>query len=152
LGGIVSLQGGVPFSITSGGDSLNGNSPLGGRVDIVGDPYANPNRSYDHWFNTNAFAAPAFGKIGNFGGRLLGPANRRMDLSLRKQTALKENLRFTVVGEFFNFTNTPQFGPPDGNLRSPTYGRTLGAGGGLGANTLGPFGSRQVQLGARIDF
>ena len=110
LGGIVSLQGGVPFSITSGGDSLNGNSPLGGRVDIVGDPYANPNRSSDHWFNTNAFAAPSFGKIGNFGGHLLGPANRRMDLSLRKQTALKENLRFTVVAEFFNFTNTPQFG------------------------------------------
>jgi len=72
---------------------------------------------------------------------LLGPANRRLDLSLRKQTAIKENLRFTIVAEFFNFTNTPQFGPPDVNLRSPTYGRTLGPGGGLGANTLGPFGA-----------
>ena len=33
-----------------------------------------------------------------------------------------------------------------------TPGVTNGPGGGLGANTLGPYGGRQVQLGARIDF
>ena len=152
MGGIITLQGGVPFSISSGGDSLNGNSPLGGRVDIIGDPNAVANRSFDRWFNTAAFAQPTFGKIGNYGGFLLGPANRKLDFSLRKETAIRESIRFTLVGEFFNFTNTPQFGPPDGNLRSPTFGRTLGPGGGLGANTLGPWGARQVQIGARVDF
>ena len=133
------------------GDSLNGNSPLGNRVNIIGDPgLANPTPS--KWFNTAAFAAPAFGQIGNFRSFLLGPADHRLDLSLRKTTPIRENLKFSIVGEFFNFTNTPQFGPPDGNLRSPTFGVTNGPGGGLGANTLGPYGSRQVQLGARIDF
>jgi len=151
IGGILSLQGGVPYTITSGGDSLNGNSPLGNRVNIIGDPtLANPTPS--KWFNTAAFAAPAFGQMGNFHGFLLGPANTRLDLSLRKTTPITEWLKFSLVGEFFNFTNTPQFGPPDGNLRSPTFGVTNGPGGGLGANTLGPYGGRQVQLGARFDF
>jgi hypothetical protein len=120
-------------------------------VNLIGDPnLSNPIPS--HWFNTAAFAAPAFGTIGNFGGTLLGPADTRVDFTLRKLFSITERIKFTLVGEFFNFTNTPQFGPPDGNLSDPTFGVTNGPGGGLGANTLGPYGQRQVQLGARIDF
>lgn len=151
LGGVLSWNGGVPFPVTCSCNSLNGNTPLSNRVNIVGDPtLSNPTPS--HWFNTAAFAAPASGTIGNFGGVLLGPANTRLDLTLRKIIPITERIRFGLVGEFFNFTNTPQFGPPDSNLGDPTFGQTNGPGGGLGANTLGPFGARQVQLGARIDF
>ncbi len=152
VSGILTLQGGVPFNVTASNDSLNGNSPLGNRVNIVGNPnLSNPTPS--HWFNTAAFALPAFGQIGNFGdGFLLGPADRKLDFSLRKVTMIGEKMKFSLVAEFFNFTNSPQFGPPDSNLGDPTFGTTNGPGGGLGANTLGPFGSRQIQLGARIDF
>lgn len=151
IGGVASLLGGVPFYVNSGHDSLNGNSPLGNRANLVGTPGVS-NQTPDNWFNTAAFAVPAPGQIGNFGGTLLGPADHRLDLSLRKMTSITEKVKFTLVGEFFNFTNTPQFGPPDATLTDPTFGRTTGPGGGLGANTLGPYGGRQVQLGARVDF
>jgi hypothetical protein len=153
LGGVATFNGGVPFGITSGGDSLNGNSPLNGRVDLVGDPNNVTNKNPDSWFNTAAFKAPAFGKIGTFGvGTLLGPATTRLDLSLRKTTPIRENLRFILAAEAFNFTNTPQFGPPINNLLDPRFGRSVNEGAGLGANTTGPYGARIIQLGARIEF
>lgn len=151
IGGVLSWNDGVPFTVTCGCDSLNGNSPLGNRVNIVGNPsLSNPTPS--NWFNTAAFAEPAFGTIGNFGGVLLGPADTRLDFTLRKIIPIGERLKLSLVGEFFNFTNTPQFGPPDSNLADRTFGQTNGPGNGLGANTLGPFGGRQIQLGGRIDF
>lgn len=152
VGGILELLGGVPFGVNASNDSLNGNSPLGGRVNIVGDPNAVANRSPDNWFNTAAFALPAFGQIGNYGGTLLGPSDKRLDLSIQKATNLTERLKLTFVAEAFNATNTLQFGPPDATLGDPNFGRTTGTGGGLGANTLGPYGARQMQLGLRIDF
>jgi hypothetical protein len=147
------MHGGVPFEIGSGADSLNGNSPLGGRVNLVGDPKLD-NPTPDRWFNTQAFADPSFGTIGQFCcGKLLGPANRRLDVTIRKTTVIKENWRFVLAGEFFNFTNTPQFGPPDGNMRSPNFGRTLGpAGLGAGIVVAPHMGARIVQIGARIEF
>lgn len=151
IGGILSILGGVPFGIGASNDSLNGNSPLGGRVNIIGDPHIS-NPTPDHWFNTTAFALPAFGQIGDYGGTLLGPSDTRLDLSIQKATNITERFKLTFVAEAFNATNTLQFGPPDGNLTDPNFGRTLGAGGGLGANTLGPYGARQMQLGLRIDF
>lgn len=152
VGGILEFLGGVPFGVNAANDSLNGNSPLGGRVNIIGDPNAVANRSPDHWFNTSAFALPAFGQIGNYGGTLLGPRDNRLDLSIQKATNITERFKLTFVAEAFNATNTPQFGPPDATLGTPNFGRTTGTGGGLGANTLGPYGARQMQLGLRIDF
>jgi hypothetical protein len=151
IGGVLTLNGGVPFKISSGGDSLNGNSPLGGRVNIVGDPTAS-NQGVRSWFNTAAFQAPAFGTIGNFGGVLLGPANRRLDLSVRKSFFIRENIRFVLVGEAFNSLNVPQYGAPVSNLRDPRFGQLINEGGGLGANTTGPYGARIIQIGGRIDF
>jgi hypothetical protein len=151
LGGLLRLNGGIPFTITSGGDSLNANSPLGGRVDIVGDPKLS-NPTPDRWFNTAAFQAPANGRVGNFLGPLIGPATRRMDLSLRKTTEITERWRFILAAEAFNFTNTPQFGVPINNLRDARFGRSINEGGGLGANTTGPYGARIIQIGARVEF
>jgi len=151
VGGVLTLNGGVPFKISSGGDSLNGNSPLGGRVDIIGNPQA-VNQNVSSWFNTAAFQAPANGKVGNFGGVLLGPATRRLDLSLRKSFAIRENIRFVLVGEAFNALNLAQYGAPVSNLRDPRFGRLINEGGGLGANTTGPYGARIIQIGGRIDF
>jgi hypothetical protein len=75
-----------------------------------------------------------------------------MDISLRKTTAIKEWMRFVLAGEAFNLTNTPQFGPPVATLTDPRFGRTINEGGGLGANTTGPYGARIIQIGARIEF
>lgn len=155
VGGILTLLGGTPFYISSGTDSLNCGCPLGSRVNLVGDPNAVPGGKHpDQWFNPNAFSVPAFGQIGTYWGTLLSPAGQRLDLSLHKDIKLTEKYRLAIVGEFFNFTNTPYYGTPNNNVNPNNPGRaiTKGPPGGLGANTTGPYGARQIQVGARIDF
>ena len=153
VGGLVVFQGGIPFDVSSGTDSLNGNSPLGGRVNVVGNPIPG-SQNYSTWLNKPAFTAPAFGTIGQeCCGKYLSPADKRLDLSIHKATNVKENMRITVAWEMFNATNTLQGGPPDSNLSSPTFGRVLGpAGLGAGIVRAPQFSGRVMQLGARFDF
>lgn len=152
ISGISTLRGGRPFDISSGTDSLNGNSPLNGRVNLIGNPKLD-NPTPDRWFNTAAFATPATGTIGNFCcGVLQSPANRQLNLAIAKVTSINERWRVKFNAEFFNFTNSPQWGIPDTNLRSPNFGRITGA---LaeGANSNRPeVGARIVQLGLKIEF
>jgi hypothetical protein len=152
VSGIATLKSGVPFDIGSGIDSLNGNSPLGSRVNLIGDPNAGE-QTPDHWFNTAAFAAPAFGTIGTYCcGLLTSPGNRQLNLAVAKVTKISERFGVKFSAEFFNFTNTPQWGVPETNLSSPNFGRITGA---LaeGANNNRPeVGARIVQMGLRIDF
>jgi hypothetical protein len=153
IGGILTIQGGIPFTVTSGGDSLNGNSPLGNRVNLVGDPNA-VSQSFSTWFNTAAFAAPANGQVGTYCcGNLRGPANTMLNFSITKAFPIKEGIRAMFDANFFNLFNTPQGGPPDSNLRSGTFGRVLGPAA-LGAGTVvAPYlSSRIVQLGFRFEF
>jgi hypothetical protein len=153
VGGLVVFQGGIPFDVSSGTDSLNGNSPLAGRVNVVGNPIPG-SQTYSTWLNKPAFTAPAFGTIGQeCCGKYLSPADKRLDLSIHKATNVKENMRITVAWEMFNATNTLQGGPPDSNLSSPTFGRVLGpAGLGAGIVRAPQFSGRVMQLGARFDF
>jgi outer membrane receptor protein involved in Fe transport len=151
INGILTLRSGTPFNLSSGADSLNGNSPLGGRVNLVGDPSAGAGVP-DRWFNTAAFAAPAFGTIGNFCcGLLESPSNKILNVAISKDTFVNERWKIKFTAEFFNFTNTIPWGVPDTNLRSPTFGRILGP---LteGANTQGGGGQRIIQFGLRIEF
>ena len=155
IGGLLTLLGGTPFHISSGTDSLNCGCSLGSRAILVGDPNAVPGGKHaDEWFNPNAFAVPAFGQMGTYWGTLLSPAGQRLDLNLRKDIKLTEKYRLAIIGEFFNFTNTPYYGTPNNNINpsNPSAAITKGPPGGLGANTTGPYGARQIQLGARIDF
>jgi hypothetical protein len=153
VSGVLTLSSGVPFSITSGTDSLNGNSPLGNRVNIVGNPHSglqNP----DHWFNTAAFAIPAFGTIGNAGpGILYSPGQEMLNFSIGKNAAINERLKMRFSADFFNLTNTIQWGVPNTSLSDPNYGRILGpltTPGTPGGN--GEDGARIVQLGLRFEF
>lgn len=153
VSGILTIRGGVPFDITSGADSLNGNSPLGGRVNLIGNPESG-SRSVSRWFNTDAFARPVAGRVGDFCcGVLRSPRVGRLNVSLGKDIPLTEQVRLRFSGEFFNFTNSLQWGIPDGNLSSPNFGRISGPGSGQGANASDPgTGQRIVQLGLRIEF
>jgi hypothetical protein len=164
VGGLLTLLGGTPFFITSGTDSLNcGNCPGGAggdpavsaRVNLVGSPNVVPGGKHaTEWFNPAAFSIPSLGQIGTYDGTLLSPAGQRFDLSLRKNFKITEKYNLAVIGEFFNLTNTPYYGTPNNNVNpnNPAAGLTNGPPGGTGANTTGPYGARQVQIGARIDF
>ena len=45
-----------------------------------------------------------------------------LDFSVFKNIRLRESRNLQFRSEFFNLTNTPQFGPPDGTLGSFSFG------------------------------
>jgi len=65
-----------------------------------------------------------------------------VDLSFSKEFAIREGMRLQVRGEFFNFTNTPRFAPPDMAVGSTTFGQVT--------STLGS--PRHTQIGVRFEF
>jgi hypothetical protein len=154
LGAIFSYQGGIPFSLSSGGDSLNCFCGSASRVNLVGDLRAG-DRTIDRWFNTSAVAAPAFGTVGNLGqGILTSPNNKILNLSLGKDTPLpfREGMLLRLSAEVFNFTNTPQWGFPNTTRNSPAFGRITGPLGDFAGSPDISAGARIIQVGLRIEF
>ena len=64
------------------------------------------------------------------------------DLSASKEFLIREGMKLQLRGEFFNFTNTPRFAPPNMAFGSTTFGQVT--------STLGS--PRHMQIGARFEF
>ncbi len=154
LSGIVRLLSGAPFGVVSGRDFalVGAGRNLGPqRPDVVGEWELPGGRSRGEtiarYFNTDAFTRNAGpGKEGQFGnaGRniITGPGDIVTTLAIQKRFLLpQEGHAVEFRGEFYDLLNRPNFGNPNGNLRSPAFGRITGAG-----------GSRVVQLALRYDF
>jgi hypothetical protein len=132
--GVVTLQTGRPFTVALLSDldqSNTGRSNLGfganDRPDLVGDPRLS-NPTPDRWFNTDAFALPAFGTFGNSGRNTLdGPGYQNVNASLVKNTRLTESTSLQLRAEAFNLFNHPNFDLPDNFLFSPTFGQIRSA-------------------------
>lgn len=145
LSAIVSLQSGLPFNVTRGSDvNLDGNN--NDRVNVVGNPFLDPNRSRSDvsnaWFNTAAFAAPATGTGGNLGRNVMdAPGSRNVDLGLFRNFKIWERVTLQARGEFTNAFNMVNLSAPNGTLSAAAFGtiRTAGS-------------MRQVQLGLRLTF
>jgi len=151
--GIFSAHSGVPFDITSGIDSLNANSPLSNRVNLVGNPFPQ-DRHPTNYLNASAFAAPSIGTVGGYwGAKFYSPDNVIINSTLGKTFVIRERYNLRLVAEFFNLFNSPQWGIPDTTLTDPGFGVITGAGSNQGANVANSQdGARIMQLGARIDF
>ena len=134
LQGILSLSTGRPFTVAllpEFDNSNTGRSTLGfganDRPNIVGvakldDP------SPDRWFNTSAFAVPAFGSFGNAGRNILdGPGYQNINLGLLKNISLSGDARLQLRAEAFNLFNHSNFNLPDAYVGSPTFGRVVSA-------------------------
>jgi hypothetical protein len=143
LGGLMTLQSGAPFTVTTQVNSVF--SAIGAlRANVSGDPnLAVGQRTLLRWFDTGAFSQPAPATFGNQGVNLLradGIIN--VNLSLGRTFPLPgEGRSVQFRGEFFNLSNHPNFGVP---------GRILGAPGFGVVNTAGP--ARSIQLGLRIAY
>jgi hypothetical protein len=116
LSGIATLQGGFPFSPQLGYNPTgNGDSRNPAR------PQLNPNfqgslypKTVAEWFNPNAYLAPAPGTFGNAGrDSLTGPGLTDVDLSLIKNTTLRERLHTQFRVEYFNVLNHTNFTTPN---------------------------------------
>ncbi|MPY90255.1 MAG: TonB-dependent receptor plug domain-containing protein [Luteitalea sp.] len=145
LTGIVTLQSGLPFSVTSGED--NARSGTGGqRADIEGDASLPDDRSraeqIEEWFNTDVFVANALGTFGNSGRNAFhGPGYANVDLGLHKRFAIGNHVGLEARVEAFNVLNRVNLDLPEANLSSSNVGRIVSAG-----------DSRIMQVALRVSF
>jgi len=97
------------------------------RPNVVGNPTL-ANRSPERWFNTGAFAFAPPGSFGNAGRNILdGPGYQNVNVSLLKNTPLREDINLQLRAEFFNLFNHPKLQPAGQFPGSPTFGRITSA-------------------------
>ena len=143
LGGILTLQSGPPFTITT---QVNPVFSAAGasRANVSRNPnLPDSQKTLLHWFDTDAFSQPAAATFGNSGvGILRSDGIINADLSLLRNFSLPgEGRRIQFRAEFFNLGNHANFGVP---------GRVFGASGFGVVSSAGP--GRRIQLGLRLVF
>jgi hypothetical protein len=144
VNGIASIYSGLPVNATVNGDIANtGNASGYMRPNLVGG-LSIANQSVTHWFNRAAFAQPAQYTFGTAGRNILrGQAMVDFDFSLFRRFPLpwRERMALEFRAEAYNVFNTTHFGAPVANLSNVNFGQITSAS-----------RSRQLQLGARLDF
>lgn len=118
INGLFTSYSGRPFSVSAAGTSLNapGNTQ---RADQIKPQVAifgktGPNESY---FDPLAFAPVTTARFGTAGyNTLRGPSATNLDLGLFRSFNLTERWKMEFRAEALNFTNTPHFGLPNGNV------------------------------------
>ncbi|MCC6265158.1 MAG: TonB-dependent receptor, partial [Bryobacterales bacterium] len=119
---IIIGQSGFPGNIAYEVDTTG--TGVGLRPDMVSGQKANldpGDRTFQRWFNTDAFAPPAFGFYGNSPrtGAIRLPGVFNVDFSVNKQFRISESRRAELRTEFYNLFNhyNPEPGSVDRNLR-----------------------------------
>jgi hypothetical protein len=153
LNSIVTLQGGFPFS-----PQLSYNPSNNGDTRNPVRPFVNPAFTgpvilgkVDQWFNPNAFLAPANtaangGFYGNVGrDTLMGPGLAIWDLSVMKDTRIRERLNLQFRAEIFNLLNRANFNLPNAVVFTPS-----GVSPTAGLITSTSTTSRQLQFGLKL--
>jgi len=144
--GILQFQTGQPFTVSLLPDDDNSNTGIDSlgfgandRPNVVGNPRLS-NPTANEWFNTSAFVIPPYGTFGNSGRNTVeGPGMATVDLSLVKNTTIRERATVQFRVETFNVLNHTNYGLPDNFIGSPTFGQILSAG-----------NPRRLQLGLKL--
>ena len=143
LTGLGSFQSGAPFTVILPDDNANIGTGPAQRPNLIGDPNRNAPRSADQWFNTAAFQMPAPFTFGTAGRNVVFAApESNVDVSLMKETGVKENARVQFRCEVFNVLNHTNFADFPGRIAfTPTFGRYTSA-----------QNPRQIQLALKLLF
>jgi hypothetical protein len=155
LSGIYTRASGFPMAVTVTSSALAdiSGSDIAARPDMVPgvDPNSGP-KTFEQWFNTDAFAMPAKGTFGNsprFTFR--GPGLNQVDLSLAKRIPLGGNgsrhLRIRV--EAFNLFNVTQFNAVNTAARFDANGKQINSQFGQATSALP---GRVLQIGSTFTF
>ncbi len=161
---ILSFFTGTPFSITSAGSTLNmpGSTQTADQVKPSVAKLGGAGRG-QAFFDPDAFIPVARNdrRFGNTAMNVLrGPGSSNWDFSIFRRFQLTERFKLEFRAEAFNFTNTPHFNNPGGNVDSynPTIADPLRRFGGYSeiTSTAG-FGrdgidERQVRFGLRTSW
>ncbi len=148
VNGIFAASTGTPFTVYDSSDpSLQGQSPeisgfYSDRPNLVGSPNNGPGTASE-WFNTSAFQRVSQpGAFGNAGRNIVqGPGITEWDFSVFKDFAIKESKTLQFRAEAFNILNNVNFGLPNNDISSPTFGQVQSA--------LPP---REIQLALKLLF
>src|SRR5262249_39603985 len=115
---------------------------------VGGQPLYPSNKGPARWFNPQAFARQSLG-FGNLGRNVLtAPALKNVDISLAKNTKIRESVSVQFRAETFNLLNHPNFTQPINSFTSTQFGQitaTRAVRGDLSS-------SRQIQLGLKLMF
>jgi len=166
LNTIVTLRGGFPSDIRT-----NVLPPVFNTFNVAdrvaGQPLLLKNPGVDGYFNPAAFSVPgvvtgATGApvqlFGNSARRVArGPGSKNADVSVFKNTRIRERAMVQFRAEFFNFTNTPTFFLPAANSPTLTCIGTPGSACNSGNPLFGKLSSgtatgRQIQFGLKLYF
>ena len=125
LNGITTWRTGLPLTVSAtivgGGNRPNST----GKSAAIGGGRSRAD-ALNRWFDTSQFLQPASYTLGNVGRTLpdvRGPSVFNQDLSLIKNTKIKERLTLQLRFEYFNVFNHPNFDLPNTALGSGAFGR-----------------------------
>ena len=154
LGGIFTVQSGMPFSVELSSDSARtGNTSPHERPDYnaagCSTGQVNPGNPNDY-INFQCFSFPAPGQLGNLGRNTLrSPGLEDFDFSIFKNHNLSSEKKVQFRAEFFNLFNRTNFRAQAATVFN-RQGQINLAGGALGPPTATT--SRQIQLGIKFIF
>ncbi len=140
--GIITLNTGAPFTVTTTGSPLNnGGTARPNRTCDGGLPSGN--RSPEYWFQTSCFVAAPLYTYGDSGqGILIAPGVSDVDLSIFKHFSFRDRYRIDLRIEAFNALNTPNLSTPGSTLGTATFGEIT--------STKGP--NREMQMALKYVF
>jgi carboxypeptidase family protein len=148
--GIVTIQSGTPFNVSTGTDTANTASNGTYRPNLVHAPSADCGRGHlvgciDATAYTIADLFPANPTnyaYGNEGRNLLhGPGSQTVNFSLFKNVPIYERVKFQFRFETFALFNHTNFGNPGATFGTSSFG-----------NITSASGNRNIQLGAKLVF
>ncbi len=120
---ILTASNGFPFTPAWSGDT--GNRGAGSRPDRICNGKLD-NATRERWFDVSCFVVPTSQgqfSIGNTGRNVLrGPRLFNWDFGMYKDFRIAERRRLQFRSEFFNFTNTTNFGLPGSTINAGTPG------------------------------
>lgn len=154
LNSLFRAQAGRPFTAFVSGDPSN----QGLRrtyADYDGSPLNYDYHDRDHFFNTDAFSAPADGTIGSAGrNSLRQPGISQMDIGIFKNFSFHDRFNVRFSWEVFNVLNHAMFAYETGRISSGAFGTFFASPDvGLGFNPiLGTGAQRNMQFGLKVTF
>jgi outer membrane receptor protein involved in Fe transport len=143
VNGILVLQSGLTFTVANA--SARANTGGGDRPNrVASGKLPAEQRSVARFFDTSAFVPQPLFTVGDTGrNTLYGPGQKNLDFSVGKDFYLTEQWRLQFKADFFNLTNTPNFGVPQNALGASDFGTI---------NNTANAAPRQIQFALRLLF
>ena len=152
LNAFFTLQSGAPFTVLNGGDPTGALSGISGLVGDAIRPNIATNLDLSSMSIPEILAAGgrslfrtlgAGERVGNAGRNLLrADGINNVDFGILKNLRIRESHSLQIRADFFNATNTRDFGIPEGRVTSANFLNQWGTNG----------GNRRVILGLRYTF